>query len=503
MLRLTRRELMAGAMAPGLAACSRSSRRRDSSTVTVLYSGDEMALGPDQDTAAKFLVFMPLVASNQRGELEGRLAESWEHSPDFRTWTVRLRDGIRWHDGVAVTAHDVKFTLDLMQNPDTLLAISNYAFRVLDDRTYSISYDRQDVFDNGVLDDWLCCWPKHLLEKLDPKQINTWDFWKRPVGCGPYRHVRTVPQTMMEFEANRDYIFGKPKIEHVILKFAGSTASVPELLSGNVDAVCGPRPSDVSNLSRDRRFRMYQQCYGVGVAVYWNVRHPLFRDPVVRRALTYAINRRELLQVLNLPPDAHPVDFVRTARQGRRGDFAEPHPYDPELAGRLLDQAGFVLSRKGVREHGGRTFRFKVVAGAGSLPAAVYVQDQLKRVGVRMDITTVSGGLLPARLKSGEFEAIIWGGGDFDLERDLRSTGYDNPTFFSVFDQARNVFDPEEKERIHGTLTGIFKADLPVTFLHPIAATTIASTRIRGLENSPYRGELPWCMDQLWLEDEA
>lgn len=505
MRRMTRRELIAGATVPALASCSGPRRAHDRSSITVLYPVGEMALGPD-GWPAQFLVFMPLVAWSRRGELEGRLAESWEHSPDFRTWTIRLRDGIRWHDGVPVTAHDVKFTLDLLQNPDTLIAISNYAVKVLDDRTYSIAYDRQNVFDEGVLDDSFCCWPKHLLENLDPKQINTWDFWKHPVGCGPYRHVGTVPATMMEFEANSDYVFGKPKIERVILKFGARDASVPELLSGNVDAVCSPRRSDISNISRNRRFLVHQNWNGPGLAICWNVRHPFFQDAAVRQALTYAINRRELLQVLNLPADARPVDFLRTSRQVRRGDYTVPNPYDPGLARRLLDQAGWGWSRKGLRERGGKEFRFKALVGVGLpeiLASAVYVQDQLKRAGIQMDIVTVSGGIGSSRFGSGEFEAVFWGCYDGDLEMDLRRTGYDNPSFFGLFDKTRSIFDPEEKERVHGELTRIFSADIPFTFLSPLTNTTIASARIRGLETSPYRGDLTWCMDQLSLEGQV
>jgi peptide/nickel transport system substrate-binding protein len=453
---------------------------------------------------AKFLVFMPLVAWNRDGELEGRLAERWEHSPDFRTWTVRLRDGVRWHDGAPVTARDVKFTLDLVKNPDVLLAMSNYAVKVLDDRTFSIAYEGQDVFDEGVLDDDFCCWPKHLLEKLDPKQINNWDFWKHPVGCGPYRHVRTVPATMMEFEASSDYVFGRPKIERVILKFGGRDASVPELLSGNVDAVCAPPRSDIPNISRNRRFLVHQNWGGNGsLAIYWNVRHPFFQDAAVRRALTYAINRPELLQVLNLPADARPVDFLRTYRQVRREDFTAPNPYDPDLARRLLDEAGWGWSRKGLRERGGKEFRFKVLAGVGNLPSAVYVQDQLKRAGIRMDIVTVSGGAGSSRFRNGEFEAIFWECFDGDLEMDLKRIGYDNPSFFGLFHTMRSIFDPVEKERAHAELTRIFSADVPFTFLSPLMSTTIANRRIRGLEGSPYRGDLTQCMGELWLEEQA
>ncbi len=60
------------------------------------------------------------MALNETGEWEGRLAERWEHSPDYREWTYYLRPGVRWHDGVPVTAHDVKFSLELLTHPDIL-----------------------------------------------------------------------------------------------------------------------------------------------------------------------------------------------------------------------------------------------------------------------------------------------------------------------------------------------------------------------------------------------
>jgi peptide/nickel transport system substrate-binding protein len=194
--------------------------------------------------------------------LEGRLAERWEHSADFRTWTIRLRDNIRWHDGRTVTAHDMKFTLDLLQHPDVLqFAAGSYTAEVLDPNTYTINYHRQDSrYEGGGLDDDLVCWPKHLLDKLDPKDINTWDFWSNPVGCGPYRHVHTVPHTMMEFEANPNYFRGQPRIERVVLKFAGSNPGsvTPELLSNNLDAAAATVGPAVVSAKRNRRLHVYQ-----------------------------------------------------------------------------------------------------------------------------------------------------------------------------------------------------------------------------------------------------
>jgi len=120
----------------------------------------------------------------------------------------------------------------------------------------------------------------------------------------------------------------------------------------------------------------------------------------------------------------------------------------------------------------------------------VYVQDQFKRLGVRMDITAVSDySQILERYKGAEFEAMIAGRGAGNLEKELRGIGYANPVFFELLEKAKAAFDPEVKEQLHREITSIFKADLPLTFLHPFANTTIASTRIRGLDGSPYRGD--------------
>jgi peptide/nickel transport system substrate-binding protein len=69
---------------------------------------------PSNDNEEIHLVFLPLLTVNAQGELEPQLAQSWEHSADYRDWTYHLRPGVRWHDGVPVPAADVKFTPELL-----------------------------------------------------------------------------------------------------------------------------------------------------------------------------------------------------------------------------------------------------------------------------------------------------------------------------------------------------------------------------------------------------
>lgn len=167
-----------------VAACE---RREDpaysrGSTVTVAY--DERWLDPEADMQAKFLTFLSLTALNEKGDPEGRLAYRWEHSPDYREWTYHLRPGVRWHDRVPVTAHDIKFSVDLWKDPDVLHYYTAFVegATVIDDSTVKIRYTTSA--DESIAS-YLRYYPKHVVEKFDRKKFRTWDFWTHPVGNGP------------------------------------------------------------------------------------------------------------------------------------------------------------------------------------------------------------------------------------------------------------------------------------------------------------------------------
>ena len=123
-MRLDRWTVACAALVLISAGCERRAAAGPSAeTITILYPAEERVLGPVWDDSPKFLMFLPLVnyeRGSSCGELTPALAERWEHSPDYRVWTVWLRDNVRWHDGVPVTADDIKFTVDLLNHPDVL-----------------------------------------------------------------------------------------------------------------------------------------------------------------------------------------------------------------------------------------------------------------------------------------------------------------------------------------------------------------------------------------------
>lgn len=477
------------------------------STVTVAY--DEDWFDPEQDVQGKFLTFLSLTALNEKGELEGRLAYRWEHSPDYREWTYHLRPGVRWHDGVPVTAHDIKFSIDLWKDPDVLHYYTEFVegATVIDDSTVKIRYTTSA--DESIAS-YLTYYPKHVLEKLDRKTFRTWDFWTHPVGNGPYRFVRYVPQTMVELEANPDYYRGKPRIERVILKFSGE-AALSELMSGALDAISYTNPLEVPKLAGDPRFVVYHSPESYrGFALYWRNDHPLFRDPAVRRALTMAINRREILRTLNLPDDVPIMDGPFTDRQLRRGELPEPLPYDVAEAQTLLDAAGWRdRDGDGVREQGDTAFRFTaLVVGWARGGTAVLVQEQLRQVGVKMELRPMERGQARERMLAGEFEAAFasYDNNPGSLQRIRLGAGaplgYENVEVARLVDEAAATAVPEEVDRIYRRMTEILRADIPVTFLFPRVWVVFAHRRLAGLR-SPWKADPVWYMDELWVEEGA
>ena len=398
------RALVSSVVAGGLALACNDAIEREGTSVTGQYPTDEAAAGPNFDLPAQFLVFLPLVARNVYGELEGRLARSWEPSEDFRSWTVHLNTAARWHDGVPVTAADIAFTVELLSRPDVgYLAQGEVTITVLDDSTFIY----QSTL-NSPLADYRTYYPKHLLDTLDPTRFYEWEFWTRPVGNGPYRYVRHVPKTMMELHANADYFRGKPAVQRVVLKFG--EPQLTELLAGGVDVLTSVSTLELLKLANDERFEVYHQ-YGVDVeAIYWNHTSEFFRDARIRRALTLAIDRRELLDLLNLPEGLPLFDVIFSQRQWN--ELPGPLPQDPRQAVRLLEETGWLdVDGDGVRERGGKEFTFTLlVSGADGRRIGVYVQDQLRRVGVRAELRTVADwATLFGTVRAGDFEAAVFG----------------------------------------------------------------------------------------------
>jgi len=498
------------------AGCADRIEDQSASSVTVLYDADERVFGPYWSMNAWFMMFLPLVQWDDNGEIGPRLAKSWEHSDDLRQWTFHLRSDVKWHDGVPTTAHDIKYTIELQGLPDILFDDAWQdvdSIVVADDTTLTFHYDQP----KDALNDWMVYWPKHILEQLDPEQFWEWEFWVQPVGNGPYKYVRHMPKTFVELEANPEFYAGKSSIAQVILKF-GSTSGVAELMSGNVDILTSVTPDEAFNLDLDSRFTTYHSIHPAVpwfTALVWNHRHPFLADRTVRRALTMAINRRELLRVLNLPPDLRLADAPFTPQQYARDDLPDLIPYNPEQAIALLAATGW-LDTDGdlILDRAGEPFRLTVLTTNQNETEAVYVQGALRRIGIEMLVQPLDRQVINQRTGSGEFDAAFmpfwnhidghlrWYASDLALGYGAARgnvTGYTNEEVGRLLQAIRATADMAERDSLYSELTPQLLEDLPITLLKPSVDVVIARSEVRGLDRSVWTDPVTH-METLWLE---
>ncbi len=474
-------------------------------SITILYIGDERIFHQDYwGMPATFWIFLPLITDvgSEKNEIQPVLAESWTHSDDYRTWTVVLRNDIYWHDGVKMTAHDIKFSLDLRKE---VLGYNNgYTCELIDDYTFNLI----NIKPISVLPNWTVYYPKHLLENLDPSTYYNWDFWTTPIGNGPYKFVRHVPKTMVEVEVNPNYFGKQPKIKSAILKFS-QTPSLQELLSGNVDVITYAPRDFLFKIDNQEKYTSYYWWWHNQIeTIFWNHNNTIFNTSKVRKALTMAINRAELAEVLNYPIEVPISDVLYSERQKHISDFPEPISYNPKKAIQLLNESGWTdTNGDGVLDKGGRDFRFSLKSGEANQLMATYIQNNFSEIGVIMDIETVEQIRARQMMEENEFDAVLGilfhSENELDIVKDYFGEnsilGYKNSKLNALIDGIEATGDMLKIDSLYKETYSVFQQDFPVTFILPAIETHIVTKNIKGLKNI-YKADPVWFLESLWIE---
>lgn len=444
--------------------------------------------------------------------LTPRLASSWDLSPDKRTLTVVLRDGVKWHDGVPVTARDVVYTIEKVRDPATQARSFAPQFenlesvQALDARTVRAVYTAPYA---DVLDSWtLPIIPEHVAGR-DP-DILTGAFSERPVGCGPFRLARWEHGREIVLEANPDYWDGRPHLDRIVFRILpDERTAFQALLAGDLDWMHVTPDLWREALSSTRTWRLARFVYYRLDVWYvgWNLdgSNPFFDDPRTRRALVMALDRgRFISRVLgNLARPAvgsyHP-DAPWTDRA------LEPWPHDPVAARRLLDEAGWRdADGDGIREQRGIPFAFTLLISASTQEItdrmAAWIQQSLAAVGVKMDIEKLEWRAFQERRREHRFQAAMASlfftpaPDQYELYHSMaRSNGLNyggvaDPEIDRLLEEGRRTFDPSTRRQIYDRLQARLHELEPVSCLFYFAAPILYDARLEGIQRSPLG---PW-----------
>jgi len=419
------------------------------------------------------------------------LAKSWEFSSDHLRLTFHLRDDVTWTDGVKTTAHDVKFSFEKQTDP--LIAWSAIRWKefiedvqVVNDTTVTFIF--KEVYPYQLMDASVgAILPKHLLEHVPSEQMKTCDFNRQPVGNGPFKLKKWISQQTIELVANEDYYAGRPFLDRVVFRIIpDQTSLLAQLKSGDVDLMESIPPQDVPKMERDflqgkadvRIVRYPSRAYGY---IGWNLQNPLFESKKVRQALTMAIDRENLIEAVyfGLARPCHsPISPILWAYNPDMPIF----PFDPEEAERLLAQEGWVdHDGDGWIDKGGRKFEFALKTNQGNRireAITVIVQDQLAKLGIKVNPRLIEWTVFSDQTNRKEFEAIV-AGWSVGLKVDLTTiwhsesindkfnyVSYSNPEVDGLIEMAKREMNRAKAKLLWDEAQRLIVEDQPYTFLY-------------------------------------
>jgi peptide/nickel transport system substrate-binding protein len=467
-----------------------------------------MLAGDSASHSVAGLIFNGLVKYDTDLSLIGDLAESWDISPDGLVITFHLRKGVKWADGVEFTANDVMFGYKTIIDEKTPTAYSEDFRQVKnaeapDRYTFRVTYGKPFA---PALSSWASnavILPAHLLQGRD---ITKSDFGRNPVGLGPYRLNTWISGQEVVLDSYKDYFEGRPYIDRYIYRIIPDPATLfLELQTGGVDMM-GLTPIQYKKQTETEFFRtnFWKFRYPTFAYTYlgFNLKHPFFQDKSVRQAISYAIDKSEIVDVV-LFGLGSPSTGPYVPNTWPYNPDVKKYPYDPKRALQLLNEAGWKDSDgDGILDRDGKPFAFTILTNMGNtlrMNTATIIQWRLAKIGIKVEIRALEWStFINEFIDKRRFQAVIlgWSIGldpdQYDIwhssktkEKEFNFVSYRNPEVDALLETGRRTFDREERKKAYFRIQEILADELPYIFLYVPDATPIVHARFKGIKPSP------------------
>lgn len=436
------------------------------------------------------LIFDALLTRDDHFDVQPGLAERWE-APDPRTYIFHLRRGVRFHDGRPLTSRDVKWTFDsILTGAVKTGKVSAYRYVA----SIEAPDDLTVIFHMKEPDAMLPWNVSEGASGIVPYGSGP-EFNRHPIGSGPFRFVSLQLDKDVVLERNDDYWGAKPKITRVRFAIVPDfTTQALELRKGSADiALNSLTPDTVLTLERDPRLEVERAPGSIYNYLAFNLTDPILKDERVRQAIACAIDRQQLVRYLwrdmarpaasPLPPESWAYDAGIPAWN-----------HDPERARRLLDQAGYPAVN-GVRFH----LLYKTTPlEVPRLQAAIF-QQQLREVGIVLDIRTLEFGTFFTDIVKGAFQmySLRWIGGNeapdiFDVfysgnvpPRGANRGHYSNPQVDALIEAGRRETGEAKRKQIYTQIQQIVGRELPYVSILYLDNVLVHSRRVHNLHLDP------------------
>ncbi len=452
-----------------------------------------------------------LVDVDQDAALIPGLATNWQVSGDQLTWTFTLRDGVVFHDKTPFTAAAMKKSLE-----DSLVKSKTFANVPIKE----IKAPSDNILEI-VLSTPFSGLPAYMAKgesgALSPDCIDQGDI-TRPIGTGPFIFESFTPKEEIRTVKNPNYWGKVPSVDGVVYTSIPDAVTRSMMLqSGEIDISLINPPEVTEKFQSMAGFTVKDQpIHRVRIMAY-NCEEGPFTDKLVRQAINYAIDRQALVTYVmegvgSPAASTFPPEFFWANKD------LQPFPYNPDQAKSLLTQAGWTDSNNdGILDKNGEKFSITLLTypeRAELPPMAEVIQDQLKKVGIEVEIVVVDVDSSNARRNKGDFDIYLLGRGllftpdpDEVMMTDYHSSGtsgdgwcayrWSNPEVDELIEKARGIIDPSARKSLYDRVQEIVVDEAPVSYLNYYVNQDIYSDRVKGYRMHPT--ELSYHLEEVSL----
>ena len=444
------------------------------------------------DARIQQLLFNGLTKKNEKFEPVGDLAESFESSPDYKTWTFKLRQGVKFHNGRPLTAADVKYTFDTLvqgklKKAGELTRDNNLAMIEAPDVNTVIFRCNNALpgFANLIL-------PIGIIPEGSAETQA-----KSPVGTGPFKFVSYASDQEIILAANENYFGGPSTVKTLKVKIVpDNTTRDAELRSGSGDLAINADfdPVTVESLKKAPNVKVLQSD-GTNVGYLGvNMDDPLLKDVRIRQAIAYAIDREAIIRDVLLG-QAKTANSVLPVTQWAYEKDTAIYNFDIEKAKDLLDQAG--------KKQDGDKPRFKVSlkTSTNSLSRKIgeVLQEQFRRIGIELALMPLERNVMLDDVLKGNYQLyylqMVGGNQSTDIfkfayhSKSVPPNGqnrmrYNNPKVDKLIDDAL-LAPQEQRKAIYSEIQKTLALELPQIYLWYPSAITVVRDRANGIVQDP------------------
>ncbi|WP_077612523.1 ABC transporter substrate-binding protein [Clostridium sp. Marseille-P2415] len=467
------------------------------STFTYAIAGDPGANVNVITTSDRFglmtlkMIYSPLYMYNADG-INYFLAKSIDTSDDNLTYTMHLRDDVKWSDGEKFTADDVVFTFEAMENEKNAgwaysqLVYPEGAVKIEKVDDYTVAFTMPFV--NAAAEEMfsqIFIMPKHVYENVTSFENN--DVNSKPVGTGPYVMAEYSAGSYVKFTKNENYFLGAPSINNIVYRIIeNENTAMTAIQSGEVDAWIGT-PAQVGQMDLETaNLTVYP--YQEGRVAYLMINANRVPDENLRKAILYALDKKAIADAALLDEEYYDLPWSFMPPNSKY--FTE----DVEKYEQNLDKSKEFLAASGVTDPE-LTLAYSASDSLQST-GVIMMQEQLQKAGFKVNLTGVDSTALSQQMKQADNPYDMYFGGyimgiDPDTFASLFETGagynymyYDEPEINELFAQGRRETDGAKRKEIYTKLQQKIQDTACFYPLYSNKRLLVVSKNVSGIEDA-------------------